>query len=544
MSATTSSIALLHQDIKNQRVKSNPNCGEVTLETSRRTTNFKILTNTSGTHRQKEMENDDSTFDLVEREIQRAEELLARDLTLINDVDSNWTPSKGRKMPQNPRLPETRRKELIANLRAGRNDDSGKGPQDVSDPDANLESFIITGSHKKKKPSKKTTPDDSNRYKDRSTRNALINKLLSEHKNKKDGSAANVTRTAVVDTKPSAPSHQSYQAQELSNRSSKVDMKTPSSIHIKRSGSVVVNFNEEVNDDGFANSSPSASGHSQGARQSRVEEPYKLESASRGANRRLSDSSSRKHDKQRGQMLRTSNLETESTNDLHTLSKGMHSQVQINNRASRYKKTEKKRALGRSLQRSANHSRHISGSKVATSSDTGAKWASRASRPFSRKTKEDVKRELEDKRKQECTFKPKINPMPSTSKLANETREQRLKRLAEDKTAKIARREQSRVAKEQADVKKNCTFKPKTNKSFVSKRDGKVDWSSVEQADRARIPLQDRLHHEADERAATREKMKRNLEAEEMSSYPFRPSINPRSHAILNMNAYKPIHER
>ena len=166
MSATTSSIALLHQDIKNQRVKSNPNCGEVTLETSRRTTNFKILTNTSGTHRQKEMQNDDSTFDLVEREIQRAEELLARDLTLINDVDSNWTPSKGRKMPQNPRLPETRRKELIANLRAGRNDDSGKGPQAVSDPDANLESFIIKGSHKKRKPSKKTTPDNSNRYKD------------------------------------------------------------------------------------------------------------------------------------------------------------------------------------------------------------------------------------------------------------------------------------------------------------------------------------------------------------------------------------------
>ena len=71
-------------------------------------------------------------------------------------------------------------------------------------------------------------------------------------------------------------------------------MKTPSSIHIKRSGSVVVNFDEEVNDDGFANSSPPASGHRQGARQSRVEEPYKLESASRGANRHLSDSSSRK----------------------------------------------------------------------------------------------------------------------------------------------------------------------------------------------------------------------------------------------------------
>ena len=79
---------------------------------------------------------------------------------------------------------------------------------------------------------------------------------------------------------------------------------------------------------------------------------------------------------------------------------------------------------------------------------------------------------------------------------------------------------------------------------FVTRRDGKVDWSSVEDAERSRVPLQDRLHHEADERAAMREKMKRDLEAQEMSSYPFKPSINPRSNAILNMNAYKPIHER
>ena len=488
------------------------------------------------------MEHDDSTFDLVEREIQRAEELLARDLTLIDDVDSNWTPSKGRRIPQNPRLPETRRKELIANLRAGRNDDSGNGPQDVSDPDANLESFIITGSHKKKKPNKKTTPDDSNRYKDRNTRNALINKLLSEHKNKKDGKDANVT--TVVETKPSAPAHQSYQAQDLSGRSSKVDAKTPASIHIKRSGSVVVNFNGETSAQGFADSSPSASSHRQVARHSTVTGPSNLESTSLGASRRFSDSSSSKADAQRGEILRSSNLEAAPMSDLYSSRKGVHSQMQNGNRASRYKKTEKQRALGKSLQRSANDSRRVSGKNVAKTVGTGAKWASRASRPFSRKTKEDVKRELDNKRKQECTFKPKINPMPSTSKLANETREQRLKRLAEDKTAKLARREQNRVAKEQADVKKNCTFKPKTNKLFVSKRDGKVDWSSVEDADRARIPLQDRLHHEADERAATREKMKRNLEAEEMSSYPFKPSINPRSHAILNMNAYKPIHER
>ena len=62
---------------------------------------------------------------------------------------------------------------------------------------------------------------------------------------------------------------------------------------------------------------------------------------------------------------------------------------------------------------------------------------------------------------------------------------------------------------------------------FVTRRDGKVDWSSVEDAERSRVPLQDRLHHEADARAAMREKMKRDLEAQEMSSYPFKPSINP-----------------
>ena len=150
------------------------------------------------------MDNDDSTLDLVEREIQRAEELLARDLTVIKDVDTNWTPSKGRRMPQNPRLPETRRKELIANLRAGRNEDGsgeagsdGRGPQLVSGKDAKLESFIIRGGTSKKGSSThkagKTTPDDSNRYKDRTSRDALINKLLTEHKSKKDGGVTSGT---------------------------------------------------------------------------------------------------------------------------------------------------------------------------------------------------------------------------------------------------------------------------------------------------------------------------------------------------------------
>ena len=520
------------------------------------------------------MDNDDSTLDLVEREIQRAEELLARDLTVIKDVDTNWTPSKGRRMPQNPRLPETRRKELIANLRAGRNEDGsgeagsdGRGPQLVSGKDAKLESFIIRGGTSKKGSSThkagKTTPDDSNRYKDRTSRDALINKLLTEHKSKKDGGVTSGTgamnESLVMQSTPKTVDKSLAQTYRPQN----VKPETPSSIHIKRTGSVVIDFDKPTAvGSNYSRNSIRNPQQQEAIHQSGMKPGSSSSSATRNP---TSYNNNRRGIMRDGQSLRKSSLETSHSNNKKyndsNIAINASRRVTLNDQNKTYSKNnnlkaEKQRALGRSLRKSNNDNINDNNNKKtygnssfnptsrANMASGTSKWASRSSRPFSRKTKEDVKRELDKKLKEECTFRPKINPMPSTSKLANETREQRLKRLAEDKSAKIARREQNRVAKEQANVKKNCTFKPKTNKVFVTRRDGKVDWSSVEDAERSRVPLQDRLHHEADERAAMREKMKRDLEAQEMSSYPFKPSINPRSNAILNMNAYKPIHER
>ena len=93
---------------------------------------------------------DESTFDLVEREIQRAEALLARDSTAVRNGNPEWTPSKGRNIPDRPRLPEERRRELLANLRAERNgqgEDRGE-PSEVSDENPLLESFILRGGAK------------------------------------------------------------------------------------------------------------------------------------------------------------------------------------------------------------------------------------------------------------------------------------------------------------------------------------------------------------------------------------------------------------
>ena len=58
--------------------------------------------------------------------------------------------------------------------------------------------------------------------------------------------------------------------------------------------------------------------------------------------------------------------------------------------------------------------------------------------------------------------------------------------------------------------------------------------------------LLERLHHEADNKIAVREKAKRALEEAEMSEYSFTPCINPASHQLLQKSNrdHRPIHER
>ena len=68
----------------------------------------------------------DSTLDLVEEEIRRAEALLAHD---IMQVDDDWSPGKqGRVAPNQPRIPDERRKELLAHLKAERRGEAPPAP--------------------------------------------------------------------------------------------------------------------------------------------------------------------------------------------------------------------------------------------------------------------------------------------------------------------------------------------------------------------------------------------------------------------------------
>lgn len=55
----------------------------------------------------------------------------------------------------------------------------------------------------------------------------------------------------------------------------------------------------------------------------------------------------------------------------------------------------------------------------------------------------------------------------------------------------------------------------------------------------------DRLHHEADDRVAVREKAKRAMEEREMQQYSFRPRINEAAtDALVDMSNHRPLHER
>ena len=108
--------------------------------------------------------------------------------------------------------------------------------------DSKLESFIITGGVNT---SNVLTPDSKNRYKDRDARDALINKLLAERKHTKtadtnsEGSEKNSPGTLAARVADIANESVRHQATPL--------IETPSgqgasSIRVKRSGSVVIEF--------------------------------------------------------------------------------------------------------------------------------------------------------------------------------------------------------------------------------------------------------------------------------------------------------------
>jgi hypothetical protein len=148
----------------------------------------------------------------------------------------------------------------------------------------------------------------------------------------------------------------------------------------------------------------------------------------------------------------------------------------------------------------------------ASPAQSPMRWAeSTRSKRFSRRTKDDVLREVEEKRKDECTFKPKINSRSRASAKTNaETRRQRFRRLSSTHEAREKHLAAARAKAEAAHMEQ-CTFKPKINKRS-STGDARKTQGGAGVSGNRRQNLPDRLHHEADKRAVARQKMRRRLE--------------------------------
>ncbi|KAJ4453710.1 hypothetical protein PAPYR_11747 [Paratrimastix pyriformis] len=155
--------------------------------------------------------------------------------------------------------------------------------------------------------------------------------------------------------------------------------------------------------------------------------------------------------------------------------------------------------------------------------------------PRSGKTVDRMRKELEEKFRKECTFQPRISSVSRpTSAIAagSESRQQRMERLAHSRDEEFRRREQDKAEREQEELAE-CTFQPQVNQR-----------PQTAAATGRSSGLEDRLLHEADNKAALRERAKRLQEDLEMAQNGgFRPQINDPSQ-YLDLSTYRPIHER
>lgn len=140
---------------------------------------------------------------------------------------------------------------------------------------------------------------------------------------------------------------------------------------------------------------------------------------------------------------------------------------------------------------------------------------------------DDVRREVEQRIQQECTFKPKIsNYQFSTKNKKPQSKEARLRELADSKQREYERRERERKQREEEELAQ-LSFKPNVKKQASKKQSDAVT---------------ERLFHEADDKRIKREKMKREQEMQQMESFTFRPQTNANSH--VDQQSYRPVHER
>ena len=134
----------------------------------------------------------------------------------------------------------------------------------------------------------------------------------------------------------------------------------------------------------------------------------------------------------------------------------------------------------------------------------------------------------------ECTFKPKINTSYK-SKRQRSKGQKRFEELSRSRLITLEKREKQKYEKLMKE-KKECTFRPKTNKSssfFSSQRTEAVD-----------DDVSERLYKLAQQRVRDRQLVAKKREETQVQTHKFKPKINPDSVAILNMENHVPIQDR
>ena len=149
--------------------------------------------------------------------------------------------------------------------------------------------------------------------------------------------------------------------------------------------------------------------------------------------------------------------------------------------------------------------------------------------PVWQKTKEQLLLEKEEKFMQECTFKPNINAIPQSKNLDYTghkfNRTEWFKNLTRSKNEILEQREKQKREKEEENSK-NCSFRPNI--------------SSFRSTTSLALPVDERLYIKGDNKQLRRERLKRERDEIDASSFPYSPQVSESIAVIMNDKKMQP----
>lgn len=184
--------------------------------------------------------------------------------------------------------------------------------------------------------------------------------------------------------------------------------------------------------------------------------------------------------------------------------------------------------------RSSSSTRAAALAPARTSTSTGAST--------SRYSRAAIAAEIERERAELCPFTPSLISKPLLEEQG--TMADRLAVWEARRDAALSRKLQQKREYEEEKLAE-CTFAPTINPQSAAAVAAAAAAAAAQGGQpRAREPVAERLHHEADHRAQLRDRARRLNEEELLASLPFAPRICEGSRKALDARAQKPLYQR